>query len=62
MEELVRLSIEIAVEGLPSLLYGRSTGVLPVIVSCEGRDFRVWMSMPEIERIDSWDVVRRRLG
>jgi hypothetical protein len=62
MEELVRLSIEIIVDGVPSLLYGRIMAFPPVIVICEGRDLRVWMSIPDIERIDSWDVVRRSVG
>jgi hypothetical protein len=62
MEELVRLSTEIVVNGVPSLLYGRIMGFLPVMVSWDGRDLSVWMSIPEMERIDSWEVVRRRVG
>jgi hypothetical protein len=33
-----------------------------VIVIWEGRDLRVWISIPDMERMDSWDVERRRVG
>jgi len=60
MEELVRVSIESIDVGVPILLRGWRPR--PVIVSWDGRDFRVWMSIPDMERMDSWDVERRRLG
>jgi hypothetical protein len=31
MEELVKVSMEIVVDGVPSLLYGRSVGFLPMV-------------------------------
>jgi hypothetical protein len=31
MEELVKVSMEIVVDGVPSLLYGRSIGFLPIV-------------------------------
>lgn len=46
----------------PGLVRGRSIALEPVIVSWEGRDLRVWISMPDIERIDSCEVDRRRVG
>lgn len=30
--------------------------------SCEGRDWRVWISIPEIEIRDSWDAALRSVG
>jgi hypothetical protein len=60
MEELVRVSIESIDVGVPSRVRGWRPR--PVMVNCDGRDLRVWISIPEIERMDSCDVERRRLG
>ncbi len=58
----VIVSMETIVDGVPNLVRGRRWRLSPVMVICEGRDLRVWMSMPEIERIDSWDEVRLSAG
>ena len=50
---VVIVSIETTVVGDPSLVRGRRSALPRVIVSCDGRDLRVWMSIPEIDRIDS---------
>jgi hypothetical protein len=60
IDELVSVSTESIDVGVPSLVRGWNPR--PVIVICEGRDLRVWMSILDIESIDSWDVERRRLG
>ena len=53
MDSLVRVSVEYVGLGDESLDRGRIRAPPPVIVNCEGRDFRVWMSIPEIEMMDS---------
>lgn len=61
IDELVRVSTEdMDVVGVPTL--ERGCRPRPVMVICEGRILRVWISMPEIERMDSCDVERRREG
>ncbi len=41
VEEDVNVSMEIVVVGVPSLVRGRNVAPFPLMVSCEGRDFRV---------------------
>lgn len=60
MEELVSASIEKADVGVQIL--ERGWRPRPVIVIWEGRDLSVCMSIPEMERMDSWEVERRRVG
>lgn len=57
----VIVSIDVMVDGCASLLLGRRSELL-VMVICDGRDFSVCMSIPDIERIDSCDVERRNVG
>jgi hypothetical protein len=45
-----------------NLVPGRSIGLMPVIVSWDGCDFKVWISSPAIDRIDSWEAERRKEG
>jgi hypothetical protein len=41
------------VDGMLRSCLGRSRAGEPANCNCDGRDLRVWISMPEIERMDS---------
>ena len=41
---------------------GRYIEMPDLIVSCEGRDFRVWISKPDTDIMDSCEVERRSVG
>ncbi len=55
-------AMTVVVERTGVLVCGASVMLLRPRRSWDGRDLRVWMSMPEIERRDSWDVEQWRVG
>ena len=56
------VSVEYVVVGVESLDRGLITVPGEVMFICEGRVFNVWISIPEIETIDSCDGERCSLG
>lgn len=62
LEWAVTVSMEVIVDGVLTRPWGRRKALLPVMVIWDGLDLRVWMSIPDMERMDSCEVDRRSVG